>query len=191
MDPAPSPRARAQWTCPAGRLGPAARGGFIGLALARHDPTALYAFLPADMGYGTDIVDRLWSSPEARQEFLARDGANLGQNSFFGSYLFANNTRVGLLSFATGILAGIPTALLMLYNGLILGAFVAVFLQDAWPITFAAWILPHAIPELTRALTTGASRIRSLRGCGTSESGSSMSVATASDSTTPENSRSG
>lgn len=131
-------------------------GGFLGLALAADDPIALYAFLPVDMGYGSDVVDQLWSDPEARRDFLAREETGLAENSFFGSYLFANNTRVGLLCFATGILAGIPTALLQLYNGLMLGGFLAVFLQDPWPIEFVAWILPHAIPELTAITMCGA-----------------------------------
>ena len=60
-----------------------------------------------------------------------------------------HNTRVGLLAFATGMLAAIPTVLLQLYNGLILGAFASIFLHDASLLPFLAWILPHGIPELT------------------------------------------
>jgi uncharacterized membrane protein SpoIIM required for sporulation len=47
------------------------------------------------------------------------------------------------------MLAGIPTLLLQIYNGMMLGAFASIFLHDAWPLTFLAWILPHGIPELT------------------------------------------
>ncbi len=67
----------------------------------------------------------------------------------FSSFLFANNTRVGLLAFATGMLAGVPTVLLTLYNGIVLGAFASIFLHDPWPLAFLAWILPHGVPELT------------------------------------------
>jgi uncharacterized membrane protein SpoIIM required for sporulation len=74
----------------------------------------------------------------------------------FGSQLFAHNTRVGLLAFATGMLAGIPTVLLQLYNGLMLGAFAGLFFRDALPVTFLAWLLPHAIPELTAITLCGA-----------------------------------
>jgi uncharacterized membrane protein SpoIIM required for sporulation len=56
---------------------------------------------------------------------------------------------VGFLSFATGILAGIPTILLQVYNGLLVGALGAVFFRDPWPLEFLAWILPHGIPEFT------------------------------------------
>ena len=65
-------------------------------------------------------------------------------NALFGSMLFVNNTRVGLLSFVTGILGAVPTVLLQIYDyafgnslggdygmatalSLMLAAFLAVF----------------------------------------------------------------
>jgi len=126
-----------------------ALGVLVGGALVARDPAALYALVPAGMGYGPERVDALWSSADARERFLEREEAHLGRNALFGSSLFTHNTRVGLLSFATGVLAGIPTALLQLYNGLVLGALGAVFFRDPWPVEFAAWVLPHAVPELT------------------------------------------
>ena len=70
-------------------------------------------------------------------------------NALFGSALFAHNTRVGFLSFATGMLAGVPTILFQVYNGLLVGALGSVFFADPWPFEFLAWILPHGIPEFT------------------------------------------
>lgn len=124
-------------------------GGTIGGALAVHDPAALYALLPTGFGYTAERIDRLWSSQEARADFVAREETPVGHNLLFGSQLFAHNTRVGILAFATGMLAGVPTVLLQLYNGMMLGAFTSVFLRDPLPVDFAAWLLPHAIPELT------------------------------------------
>jgi len=124
-------------------------GGLLGAALTSQNPDALYALVPANFGYSPDTVDRLWSSAEAREDFLAREEVSIGQNAWFGSVLFTHNTRVGLLAFAAGILAGIPTVLLQLYNGLVLGALSAVFFRDALPVAYLAWLLPHAVPELT------------------------------------------
>lgn len=121
----------------------------MGAALSARDPAALYALLPSSFGYSAQRVDRLWSSTEARADFLAREEASLAHNTLFGSALFTHNTRVGILSFATGILAGIPTVLLQLYNGLMLGGFLNLFFRDPWPVEFLAWLLPHAVPELT------------------------------------------
>jgi uncharacterized membrane protein SpoIIM required for sporulation len=129
-----------------------AAGTLIGGVLASRDDEALYALVPESLGYQGLSLERLARSPEARADFLARDPLSFGHGALFGSSLFAHNTQVGLLSFATGILAGVPTVLLQTYNGLVLGAFASIFLRDPWPVPFAAWLLPHAIPELT-ALT--------------------------------------
>jgi uncharacterized membrane protein SpoIIM required for sporulation len=131
-------------------------GGLLGAALGLRDPEAIYALVPASLGYADAGLVELVESRDARERFLAREDTPVAANALFGSYLFAHNTRVGLLSFATGIFAAAPTCLLQLYNGLALGAFTAIFLRDPWPIAFAAWILPHAVPELT-AITLCAS----------------------------------
>ena len=123
-------------------------GGAIGGALAVRDPAALYALLPVGFGYTAERIDRLWSSEQARAEFMARDETPVGDNLLFGSQLFAHNTRIGILAFATGMLAGVPTVLLQLYNGMMLGAFTGLFVRDSFPVEFLAWLLPHAIPEL-------------------------------------------
>ncbi len=124
-------------------------GAFIGYALVVLDPAALYALMPASLGYDVGQIDLLYRSPEAREIFFAREATPISQNAVFGSYLFANNTRVGILAFATGMLFGIPTLLLQLFNGIMLGAIAAIFLQNESAIPFLAWILPHGVPELT------------------------------------------
>ncbi len=125
-----------------------AAGGLLGAALVWTEPQALGALVPAQLGYSAGGLERLWESPEARAEFFAREATPFSQNAVFGSYLFAHNTRVGITSFATGMLAGIPTVVLQLYNGVILGALSAVFFRDPFPIDYLAWILPHGVPEL-------------------------------------------
>jgi uncharacterized membrane protein SpoIIM required for sporulation len=124
-------------------------GLVLGAALEAHDPEAIYALIPRSLGYSTGQLDRLVSSPESRAEFLAGDETPVMANALFGSFLFAHNTRVGFLSFATGMLAGVPTILLQVYNGLLVGALASVFFSDPWPLEFLAWILPHGIPEFT------------------------------------------
>ena len=121
----------------------------IGWALGARDDAAVYALVPAGLGYEDGGLSALVETPEARAKFLAREESPAHQNAMFGSQLFSHNTQVGLLSFAAGILAGVPTCLLQLYNGLTLGAFASIFLRDPWPVEFFAWILPHGVPELT------------------------------------------
>ena len=124
-------------------------GLLLGGGLTWHDPGAIHALMPSGMGYSPDQLDELMTSPAAREAFFATQEVPTANKAVFGSFLFANNTRVGLLAFATGMLAGVPTVLLTLYNGIVLGAFAAIFLHDPWPLAFLAWILPHGVPELT------------------------------------------
>jgi uncharacterized membrane protein SpoIIM required for sporulation len=124
-------------------------GATLGAALTHHDPAAFYAMLPVGFGYSAERIDRLWASADARAAFLERSETPVSQNILFGSQLFAHNTRVGFLSFATGMLGGVPSALLQLYNGMMLGAFTSLFFRDAMPVAFMAWLAPHAVPELT------------------------------------------
>lgn len=124
-------------------------GGVLGALVATGDPSAVPALLPASLGYSQSGSDALVTSPEERARFLAREETPSAQKALFGTWLFAHNSRVALTAFATGILAGVPTVLLQLYNGLVLGVFSWVFLRDPDPLPFLAWILPHGIPELT------------------------------------------
>ena len=124
-------------------------GVYLGASLVHHDPLAAYVLSPAAHGYGADRIDRLLESDAARVEFFAREETSAEQTIAFGGFLFSHNTRVGLLAFASGILAGIPTILLAVYNGLSLGALSCIFLQPPAQIEYLAWILPHGIPELT------------------------------------------
>ncbi len=126
-----------------------AMGAVIGFSLVVLDPSALYALMPASLGYDTGQIDALYRSAEARDAFLAREATSTARNVLFGSSLFANNTRVGILAFATGVLFGIPTLLLQFYNGIMIGTIGAIFLRGDHALPFLAWILPHAIPELT------------------------------------------
>ncbi|MAE93371.1 MAG: hypothetical protein CL910_01790 [Deltaproteobacteria bacterium] len=126
-----------------------ALGILLGAALVDGDPRAVHSLIPAGLGYSAEGLERLVASPEARAEFFERRETPAATNILFGSMLFANNTRVGLLAFATGLLAGVPTVLLQVYNGLVLGGFLWIFFQDPWPVAFLAWIMPHGVPEFT------------------------------------------
>lgn len=133
-----------------------ATGFAIGAALGLRDPVAVHAFVPTSLGYDARTIDDLVASAEARADFFRRDPVPVSHNAVFGASLFANNTRVGLVAFATGLLAGLPTIVLTVYNGLLLGAFSSIFLRDLVPIGYLAWILPHGIPELTALVLCGA-----------------------------------
>ncbi len=122
-------------------------GALTGATIVAQNPANIYAAIPSAM-YPADDLERLVTSRADREQFLARKPVAFGIKSVFSASLFVHNTGIGFLSFATGVLAGIPTIILVFYNGITLGAFAWIFSRDAgWPI-FWAWLLPHAIPEL-------------------------------------------
>ncbi len=122
-------------------------GALAGASVVAENPAALYDCIPAAL-YPPGQLQTLVESREARADFLERKPVSFGLKSIFSAALFTHNLSVGVLSFAVGILAGIPTLVLVFYNGLTLGAFAWIFSRDSmWPM-FWAWMLPHAIPEL-------------------------------------------
>jgi uncharacterized membrane protein SpoIIM required for sporulation len=114
------------------------------------DPVALYALLPAGDP----------RAPGASRELLlemlrsGRDTESAGK-FVFASFLFSHNFKVGLLSMALGILAAVPTVILITYNGMILGAFAAVHHQAGIRGEMWAWILPHGITEIGAIVLCG------------------------------------
>jgi uncharacterized membrane protein SpoIIM required for sporulation len=131
----------------------------LGMALAwiavARDPAAAYALMPAGE----------FRLPGASREQLldvlryGRDEGH-GIKFIFASSLFSHNFKVGLLSLGTGILAGIPAALLIVYNGMILGAFSAVHHGKGIVAEYWAWILPHGITELLAITLFGGCGLR-------------------------------
>ena len=122
-------------------------GALLGARLVYEDSRNLSATVPSSM-YPAAALQQLYDSEDARKAFLERHAAKPGMNTIFAGNLFANNTRVGLLSLAAGILAALPSVVLLIYNGLTLGGFATVFLRTSTREAFLLWLIPHAIPEL-------------------------------------------
>jgi uncharacterized membrane protein SpoIIM required for sporulation len=78
-----------------------------------------------------------------------------GHLAGFSSMLFANNTKVALLTCALGFTWGIGTCLILWQNGLILGALAAVFWEADDLVGFATGVLPHGVLEIPAVLIGG------------------------------------
>jgi uncharacterized membrane protein SpoIIM required for sporulation len=66
-----------------------------------------------------------------------------------------NNVRVAFLTFVSGVLGGIPTVLLLLYNGVMVGAFLQFFVQHSLGSVAFSTILLHGAMELTAIIIAG------------------------------------
>jgi uncharacterized membrane protein SpoIIM required for sporulation len=122
----------------------------ISLALVLGDPAWFYAFVDAGLASGRN--------PAATTEQLRGalySGPTEGLTAF-SSFLFTHNARIGMLSFALGIAAGVPTALLMFSNGLMLGAFVGLYAERGLLLPLLGWLLPHGVPEIAALILCGA-----------------------------------
>ena len=125
-------------------------GAMVAFFICINDVMAAYALsMPGD-------IRQPGASREQLQAVLrgGRDSAG-GEKFFFASFLFQNNLKVGLLSMASGVLGGVPTILLMLYIGMLLGSFVAVHYQAGITWEMWAWILPHGVTELGAIVLCG------------------------------------
>lgn len=121
-------------------------GGMVAFALTRTDPTWFYAIVPEGLAAGR--------GPQASADALRRviydsEPGALDQLGAFATYLFSHNTRVAIFSFVLGIVACVPSALLMLYNGSIIGALAAIYVEKELGLDLFAWLSIHGVTELS------------------------------------------
>ncbi len=74
----------------------------------------------------------------------------------FANTLFRHNATIGIMAFGLGIVAGVPTLLLMAYQGLLLGAFIALHYNRGLTVDFIGWITIHGVTELGAIVLCGA-----------------------------------
>lgn len=67
----------------------------------------------------------------------------------FGSSLFYHNSKIALACFALGFAFGVPTFLLTLSNGLMLGSFIALYASRGLGVDVLGWLAIHGTTELT------------------------------------------
>jgi len=123
-------------------------GTAFGAAMLPVDPEAKSVLMP---------FAHLQGSPKDRVAAeMAGKGRSLeGRRGSFSATLITNNTRVAFLSFALGMTAGLGTALILFYNGVILGAVVFDYVADGQIVFLLGWLLPHGVVEIPALLIAG------------------------------------
>lgn len=127
-------------------------GVVTGFALTAADAERFHAFVSPAYAQGRGPT----STTESLREVLyaRKEAADLLKT--FAMFLFQNNARVGLLAFAVGFAGAVPSALLLFSNGLVLGAFGALYAERGLSLDFWGWLLPHGVTELTAVALCGA-----------------------------------
>ena len=120
--------------------------------------------------YGQFVAEEMAGgrTPEASAEYLRATlghgpGAAGEQQSglhVFATFLFTHNSRVSIMAFALGFAFGVPTILLEFYQGIGLGAMMAVFAGKGLGVEFGGWLAIHGTTELFAAILSGAAGLR-------------------------------
>jgi uncharacterized membrane protein SpoIIM required for sporulation len=132
-------------------------GVAAGYALTSADPERYFSFVSESLAQGRDPG----ASTESLRAALHHAPNNAAETlSAFASFLFTHNAQVAILCFALGFVAGIPVVLLLLQNGMILGAMAALYAGRGLGSEFWAWVLPHGITELGAIALCGAAGLR-------------------------------
>ncbi|MBX3442651.1 MAG: stage II sporulation protein M [Planctomyces sp.] len=121
-------------------------------ALTMRDMDRYDSFVPAAMSGGRTPA----STTESLRNVLYSSQASLDGLTLFASYLFTNNSKVGILCFAVGFAAGAPTVVLLFFNGLGLGAMLALYASRGMGLEFLAWVAGHGVTELLAVVLCGA-----------------------------------
>ncbi len=129
-----------------------ALGIAIGFALVSQDDDWFYTFMPSELAGGR--------TPTASTEYLRSTLYDTGETSaerlnLFASFLFSHNAKIGMMCFALGFALGAPVVLLLVYNGLTLGAFLALFDSRGLLVEVCAWLLIHGVTELLAVIVCG------------------------------------
>jgi uncharacterized membrane protein SpoIIM required for sporulation len=124
--------------------------------LIRSDPTWFYNIIPEGMAEGRD--------PSASAQFLRSTLYDKSHNddglTVFATFLFTHNAQIAIFSFALGFAFAVPSVLLILYNGLTLGALYGVFAAKGLGPNLAGWLMIHGTTEMFAICISGAAGIR-------------------------------
>lgn len=126
----------------------------VAFLLVRSDPTWFFGIIPEGLAHGRDpsaSAEALRATLYDRQESMLMT---------FATYLFTHNSQVAIFAFALGFAFAMPTVLLIIYNGLTLGAFFAIFASKGLAANFAGWLMIHGTTELLAIFIAGAAGLR-------------------------------
>lgn len=130
-------------------------GAGVAWVLVASDPDWFYAFVNPALAGERDPT----ASAAALRATLYNDEGAEGL-SFFSTALFTHNASVALTAFALGFALGVPTLVLLLMNGAMLGAMLHVFISKGVGFEFVGWLLIHGVTELFAIVLAGAAGLK-------------------------------
>ena len=122
-----------------------ALGGLTGYLLYVENPSWYFVFLPPELAGGR--------TPDASTAYLrsviyATDPDTTGLGAF-AAFLFSHNTRIAIFVFGLGVFLCLPAIALTFYNGLGLGAMLALHVDRGLGWDMGGWLSIHGVTELS------------------------------------------
>jgi uncharacterized membrane protein SpoIIM required for sporulation len=117
--------------------------GGIAWWFAWSDPNFLELLVPDDLIRLVRDDGQLWM------------GRIMGNSPGNSSGIMTNNIGVCLRTIAGGLLAGLGTLYILIFNGLLIGAIAALVAQNNLAFPFWAFVLPHGALELPAIFISG------------------------------------
>lgn len=120
-------------------------GALTGYLLYFENEAWYFVFMPAELAGGR--------TPEATTGYLRSviydtnpDQSGLGA---FATFLFSHNTRIAIFVFGLGVFLCAPAIILTFYNGISLGAIMALHVDRGLGWDMGGWLSVHGVTELS------------------------------------------
>jgi len=126
-------------------------GALVGFALVTANPDWYNAFVPETLAGERNPS----ASTESLREVLY-DGQDQDGLGVFAAFLFSHNSRVAILCFALGFAFCLPTVVLLLITGLMLGGFMALYASRGLGFEMGGWLFIHGTTEIFAIILAGA-----------------------------------
>lgn len=116
-----------------------------------------YAIVNQNPSIASRIVPQstLYQMEESYRETI-NEKRSLSAKNFMVSFYIQNNISIAFASFALGVLLGIGTIYILIYNGIFLGAITGYIFGLGYGKNFISFITAHSAAELTGLVLAGA-----------------------------------
>jgi uncharacterized membrane protein SpoIIM required for sporulation len=128
-------------------------GVAMAMALFAQNTEWYFAFVPGELAAGRDPSASMESLRATLYDGGDADGEGL---SVFATSLFKHNSSVAILAFALGFAFGVPSAIIMVLNGAMLGMFIALFASHGLSYELGGWLMVHGVTEFFAFILAGA-----------------------------------
>ncbi len=127
-------------------------GSFLVMLLcSQFYPDLIYSIASADQ------VSDMEQMYDPKAEYIGRESSS--DFMMFGYYIF-NNIGIGFRTYASGLLIGIGSIVIMLFNGVFLGCVAGHLTQIGYTETFWSFVAGHSAPELTAIVIAGTAGLK-------------------------------